>query len=90
MNKEQHKIYMRYLLSDKHNLYEAYDSFSSKKAEACEYCKKLCSEKNGRGLKVIGANTSFFSAGFLFEENGRKKLMYITKGYNRVIDIEEA
>ena len=85
MNKRDRDIVRRYEWSDKCNLWEAYGSFSQKKAEAWEYCVALCKEKGGRGLKVIGANTSFFTAGFLFEEDGKRKLMYITKGDDREI-----
>ena len=89
MNKRDREIVRAYEWSDKYNLWRAYGSFSQRKAEAWEYCEALCIEKDGRGLKVIGANTAFFTAGFLFEEDGRKKLMYITKGDDRVIDLED-
>ena len=88
MNKKDRQIVRAYEWSDKYSLYRAYKSFSQAKAEAWEYCEALCEKKGGRGLKVIGANSSFFSAGFLFEEDGRKKLMYITKSDDRVIDLE--
>ncbi|MBQ1296758.1 MAG: hypothetical protein IIY21_22125 [Clostridiales bacterium] len=89
MNKRDRKIVEAYEWSDKGSLYGAYRSFSQRKAEAWEYCERLYKEKGGHGLKVIGANSSFFSAGFMFEEDGRKKLMYITKGDDRVIDLED-
>lgn len=77
-----------YEMSDKHNLWDAYGSFSEGKRDAWEYCQKLCKEKNGSGLKVIGSNTSFFTAGFVFEEDGQKKFMYITKGSDTAVDYE--
>lgn len=87
MTKRMEKAYTSYKMSDKLNLYHAYTSFSKAKADAWEYCKELCEKKNGRGLKVIGANSSFFSAGFTFDEDGYHKFMYITHGgdYEAVI-----
>ena len=86
MNKRDRKIVEAYEWSDKYSLYRAYRSFSGKKAEAWEHCESLCREKEGTGLKVIGANSSFFTAGFLFDDG--KKLMYITKWDERVIDLD--
>lgn len=88
MNKRDRGIVESYKWSDKYSLYRAYRSFSQAKAEAWEYCENLCREKGGKGLKVIGANSNFFTAGFLFEEDGKEKLMYITKWDNRVIDLD--
>ena len=82
MTKKMESAYWRYKMSDRFNLYQAYNSFSKAKAEAWEYCEKLCEEYNGKELKVIGANSNFFSAGFLFEEDGKDMFMYITHGGN--------
>lgn len=87
MNQRDRKILTRYHMSDKLNLWMAYSSFSREKARAWDYCEYLCKEKGGTGLKVIGANSSFFSAGFMFEEDGHEKFMYITHGGDRVIDL---
>lgn len=89
MTKKNRSILTSYLMSDKRNLNDAYASYSTKKAAAWEYCKELCKEKNGRCLKVIGANSNFFSAGFLYEEDGFEKLMYITHGGDYPITIDE-
>ena len=89
MTKREAKILSGYRMSRKYSLYDAYGSFSKAKADAWNDCKKLCDEKKGKGLKVIGANSSFFSAGFLFEEDGEEKLMYITHGGNYEISIRE-
>ena len=78
-----------YRMSDKQSLHDAYGRFSNAKAEAWRYCEDLMNMYDGEGLKVIGANSSFFSAGFLFEEDGKKKLMYITHGGDYKIDLEE-
>ena len=88
MNRKMQMAYTSYLKSDKYNLYHAYQSFSKAKADAWEYCEKLCRKHEGKGLKVIGACTNFFSAGFLYEENGVKKFMYITHGGDYSAEVE--
>ena len=85
MTKRDKAIVEAYKASNKGNLWFAYKSFSKAKAEAWDYCEALCKEKNGEDLKVISANTSFFTAGFLFEEEGRDYLMYITASDDRAI-----
>lgn len=88
MNKRESKAYRMYKSSDMYSLYDAYGRFSRKKAEAWEYCERLCKEKDGRGLKVIGASTSVFSAGFEYEEDGKPMFMYITHTADTPIEIE--
>lgn len=78
-----------YNWSDMYSLWDAYNSFSQAKEKAWEYCKELCAKHGGRGLKAIGANSSFFSAGFIFDgDDGKQKFMYITKNYDVVCDYE--
>ncbi len=89
MTKVNKAIVDAYHWSDKTNLYMAYGSVSAKKVEAWNHCKELCEQKNGWGLKVIGANSFFFSAGFMFEEEGVTKLMYITHGGAREIEVKK-
>lgn len=89
MNKRNREIAGRYEASTVHSLYEAYDRFSSAKERAWRYCEDLCKKRGGHGLKVLGANSSFFSAGFMFEEEGKQKLMYITHGGDYVIEMED-
>lgn len=88
MNQREADAYRRYRNSDCYSLWQAYDSFSRQKEEAWLYCEDLCQKKNGRGLKVIGHNTSFFSAGFEYEEDGKRMFMYITHGGDYPIEIE--
>lgn len=86
MNKKDTEVLRSYERSSTHNLYEAYERFSNKKAEAWEYCEELCKKHDGKGLKVLGANTNFFSAGFLFtDKDGNECLMYITHTNDRKI-----
>lgn len=86
MNKRDMEILRNYEKSSTHNLYEAYGRFSNRKAEAWRYCEALCKANDGKGLKVLGANTNFFSAGSLFtDEDGNECLMYITHANDRKI-----
>ena len=89
MNQRETSAYERYKRSDCYSLYEAYDSYSDAKERAWQYCKDLCCEKNGRGLKVIGHNSNFFSAGFLYEEDEKEMFMFITHGGDYPIEIEK-
>lgn len=89
MNKRQKEVYERWLASYDYSLYDAYDRFSEAKAEAWKYCEERKKEKCGHGLKVIGANSCFFSAGFEFEEEGANKFMYITHTDDYVWEVEE-
>lgn len=70
----------QYRLSNMDELYKAYERASQAKWNAWENCKRLCREYDGWGLKVIGKNCHFFSAGFLFtdEETGVVRIMKIT------------
>lgn len=89
MNKRDAEILRNYEKSSTHNLYEAYGRFSNRKAEVWKYCEQLCGKHGGKGLKILGANTSFFSAGFLFtDEDGNECLMYITHANDRKIVLE--
>ena len=48
--------------------------------------EELCKKHDGKELKILGANTNFFSAGFLFtDEEGNECLMYITHTNDRKI-----
>ena len=71
------------------SIWNAYNKPSSAKESAWEYCRMLCTRKNGWGLSVIGKNTCIFTAGFRFtdQETGVEKFMYITPSYDVEIDI---
>lgn len=87
MTKAQRGHYEMYCRSTDYSLYDAYGRFSQAKANAWEYCENLMREKDGRGLKVVGHNCNVFSAGFIFEENGKEYFMYITPTRDEVIEI---
>ncbi len=72
-----------------HSIYEAYGRPSDRKEAAWEHCQRLCREHSGRGLKVISKNTSFFTAGFVYEEEGQPMFMYITANYNVCVPVAE-
>ena len=88
MNQREKDAYERYTKSHMLSLYDAYGSFSKDKADAWKYCERLKEKKNGKGLKVIGKNGWFFSAGFTYEEDGKPMFMYITHGSDTPIVID--
>lgn len=90
MNKQMTGAYERYQRSTDYSLYDVYKSHSIYKEQAWDYCKNLMQEKGGHGLKVLGHNCMFFSAGFEYEEDGKKMFMYITHTADRCAEIQEA
>ena len=90
MTKRESQMVQSYRRATATDLYGIYTTFSSKKAEAFNYCKSLMKEHNGSNLRVIGGGSWQFSAGFEFkDEDGKDCIMYITKGHNTVIRLED-
>lgn len=88
MTKREQAILKSYEDSSMENLHDAYGKFSKEKADAWERCKELCKRYYGHDLRILGANTFFFSAGFTYtDEFGQKCLMYITHADNKRIVI---
>lgn len=83
-------MFRAWKLSDCFDIYEAYSRPSGAKVIAWHTCQKQCEEKNGYGLKITGHNSSFFSAGFMFEQDGKKFLQYITHCNDFIIELSEA
>lgn len=79
MNNNQRYLYERYLRSNEYSLGDAYTRYSAKKRDAWDRCRALCFKKHGTGLRIVSHNGYMFTAGFLFVEDGKKKMMYITK-----------
>lgn len=83
MNKRQAAIVETYERSDRTELYHAYHSMSAKKVEAWENCKRIFAEHETHisELRILGANSFQFSAGFEFinPETGQICFCYITK-----------
>lgn len=66
LNAKERRYQSNYGRATERNLYEAYGSFSKKKADAWEYCQKKCYDNDGRRLRVISHNSFIFTAGFEF------------------------
>ena len=88
MNKRLTSAYKRWQESDMDSLWKAYAHASKDKWEAWDDCRKTCFALGGRDLKVIGANTYVFSAGFVFEKDGVQKFCYITKSGKEIAEVE--
>ena len=80
--------YDDYKMSSATSLHDVYGSFSRAKAEAWKYCEELMQRFDGYGLRVISSNGWMFTAGFMFEEDGKQMFMYISP--NRDIAVEVA
>lgn len=90
MTKKLKEAYDRYLKSDMYSLSDAYGSCSAKKRTAWETCRRFCEERGGENLKIIGANTHFFSVGFVYTDEGVRKFVYITHAGTHVGKLEDA
>ena len=83
MNQRDAAIIRRYEESNMYNLNDAYGSYSREKSEAWDRCRvwhyNYRDKADFRGpLKVIGANTFKFSAGFTYSRLGETYFVYIT------------
>ena len=88
ITKREQDALNRYYQSTEYDIYSSYKSPSSAKVRAWFYCIDLMLRHDGYGLKVIGHNSSFFSAGFLFENNGKECFMFITHGADTAVYIQ--
>ena len=83
MNKRQAAIVDSFDRSNMTELYYAYHSVSARKMQAWENCKKIYAEHETSisTLRIIGANSFQFSAGFEFTAptTGEVRFCYITK-----------
>lgn len=79
--------YRSYQLTSNTNLWHVYTTWSDAKQEAFDYCKKLCAEHNGKGLKIVSANGFMFTCGFICEIDGKEAFVFITKDSNRYMYI---
>lgn len=79
--------YDAYRNSTTYELHQAYGRYSEAKVKAWEYCKNLMRKFHGYGLKIIAHNGYQFTAGFMFEENGNKMFMYISKTHDIAVEV---
>ena len=81
------KNYDAYLKSNTYELYQAYGRCSSAKLKAWDYCKELMWDFHGHGLKIISHNGYQFTAGFMFEYEGKEMFMYISKTHDIAVEV---
>lgn len=87
MTKEQlKKRYQQYLTSDYYSVNDFYANPSIKKRQAEMRIKEVIKDENGFGYKVIGGNSSHFTAGWQKRENGKRYFIFET--YNNTYKIE--
>lgn len=81
--------YERWLRQPTRPLDDVYGRYSKGKAIAWRDCARKCAERNGYGLSIIGANCSFFSAGFTYEGATGKMFYVMTPSYDGEICVED-
>lgn len=88
--KQMADYYKRWLRLPTRNLDEVYGRYSAAKYRAWRTCERMCAERNGYGLSVIGHNCSYFSAGFMYDTAKGKMFHVITPSYDGEICVEDA
>lgn len=89
-NKKMQDIYRRYVCSCNYSLSDIYDSYSTEKVRAFDYCNELMEQHNGKALKIIGGNKTQFSAGFIYTNESKEEIfVYITKDYDRQCKVDK-
>ena len=76
---------LKYKNSNKTLLTDAYKKPSSNKNRAYKRCREMMSESHGEDFKITGSNCHTFSAAFVFLDEGRKMLCYITRDHTYVV-----
>lgn len=94
MNKRQKQILDRYRESNMFNLYDAYSTFSRAKSTAWERCREIAYDTSKENvispLKILGANSFQFSAGFTYTTPELNTFMvYITANGTEEFEITE-
>jgi hypothetical protein len=80
--------YDAYKRSTARQLRDVYGTYSQAKDKAWDDCINLLLDYGGYDLKVITANGWMFTAGFMFEDDGKTMFMYITKGKHIAVEVE--
>ena len=88
--KRKADYYKRWLRLPTRDLDDVYGRYSTAKAVAWRDCAQKCAERNGYGLSVIGHNTSYFTAGFVYDGEMGKMFYVMTPCYNGEICVEDA
>lgn len=90
MNKNDKAKWERYCTSTATYLWDVYGSYSSRKAEAYEKCRKKMAEMDGFDLRIIGAGSSRFSVGWRVIENDKSYFCYTADidSYIRKVEVE--
>ena len=75
-SKEAEKLWNKYCNATCEDIYDAYGRPSAKKVEAFKRCYEIMVHFDGRGMRVIGAGSSYFSCGFRYEEDDKHMILY--------------
>ena len=80
--------YDAYKASTATSLRDVYGTYSGAKEGAWDFCKELMYKFSGYGLRVISYSRYVFTAGFMFEEDGKQMFMYITTYKHIAVEVE--
>lgn len=81
--------YSDYLRASATMLSQVYGKYSKAKADAYDYCLRLCRDLDGHDLRIVSSNVYHFSVGFRFtdKETGKEKFAYITRDHNSYCEL---
>lgn len=80
-------VIRRYHMSYISNIYQAYKNPSYDKIYAYDYLKELSKDMDGYNFYIIGYNCNMFSVGWCVEIDDKEYFIYVTKDYNRIMEI---
>lgn len=79
MNKRMTAAFNSYNNSSAYELRHVYRSWSDKKQAAFDNCRRACQDHGGQGLRIISANTSIFTVGYIYtDDSNNTHFVYIT------------
>lgn len=78
MTKKQQALWEQYKRATKRELGECYANPSAAKRQAYNCISMQCSMLNGWGIRIPSYNTMMFTMAFLYKEDGKTMLHYVT------------
>lgn len=86
-NKQIRGAYIQYQNSSNGSLNDVYKKYSHRKKSGYEYCVKLMNEYHGSDLRILSYSTYEFTVGFIGYIENKKYFFYITRDYDRAMQL---
>lgn len=80
----------RYDKSNKHTIYEAYNSPSTEKVQTFYELVEKMKELGGRDMRITGAGSNYYSCAYLLDEDSDTYLIYETHANTYKMKYKEA